>query len=135
AAKLFSDGSLGAQTAWLAEPYADKSSTRGIRIYDPEDLKKRAAKAQAYGFQLAIHAIGDQAVRETIDAIEFALAGESNEVHRHRIEHASLTPPDCLERMAKRQIVVTIQPQFVTSDTWTGDRVGRARVPWAYPFK
>ena len=45
AAKLFSDGSLGAHTAWLAEPYADKPQTRGIRIYDPEDLKRKAADA------------------------------------------------------------------------------------------
>jgi hypothetical protein len=134
ACKLFSDGSLGAQTALLAEPYADKPTTRGIRIYDPEDLKRKAADAQAKGFQLAIHAIGDQAVRETLDAIEFALAGESSVVHRHRIEHASLTPPDCLKRMARMQIVVTAQPQFVTSDTWTADRVGPARRSWAYPF-
>jgi predicted amidohydrolase YtcJ len=135
AAKLFSDGSLGAQTALLAEPYADKPETRGIRIYEPEDLKSRAAKAQAAGFQLAIHAIGDQAVRETINAIEFALRGESNIVHRHRIEHASLVAPDCLERMAKLKIVATLQPQFVTSDTWTGARVGAERAKWAYPFR
>jgi hypothetical protein len=51
-----------------------------------------ARDAQSKGFQLAIHAIGDQAVRETIDAIEYALDGESNLVHRHRIEHASITP-------------------------------------------
>jgi predicted amidohydrolase YtcJ len=137
AAKLFSDGSLGAQTALLAEPYADQPETRGIRIYDPEDLKRKAADAQAKGFQLAIHAIGDQAVRETLDAIEFALnsTGESNEHHRHRVEHASVTPPDCLQRMAKRQIVCTLQPQFVTSDTWTARRLGPSRTPWAYPFR
>jgi predicted amidohydrolase YtcJ len=135
AAKLFSDGSLGAHTAWLAEPYADKPQTRGIRIYEPETLKAKAANAQASGYQLAIHAIGDQAVRDTIDAIEFALGGESNEQHRHRIEHASVTPPDCLERMAARKIVATLQPQFVTSDTWTADRLGPRRTPWAYPFR
>jgi predicted amidohydrolase YtcJ len=135
ACKLFSDGSLGAQTALLAEPYADKPDTRGIRIYDPEHLKSMCADAQAKGFQIAIHAIGDQAVRETVDAIEFALKGESNEQHRHRIEHASVTPPDCMERMAKSKIVATLQPQFVTSDTWTGQRLGPARTPWAYPFR
>src|SRR5262249_32722017 len=126
AAKLFSDGSLGAQTALLAEPYADKPDTKGIRVYDPADLKSKAADAQAKGFQLAIHAIGDRAVRETIDAIEFAVGGvngESNEIHRHRIEHASVCPPDCIERMAKLKIIATLQPQFVTSDTWTADRL------------
>ncbi|MEA2707887.1 MAG: hypothetical protein QOF78_488 [Phycisphaerales bacterium] len=135
AAKLFSDGSLGAQTALLAEPYADKPETRGVRIHAPEDLKRKAADAQAKGFQLAIHAIGDQAVRETLDAIEFALGGDSNEMHRHRIEHASVTPPDCLERMAGKRIIATLQPQFVTSDTWTGERLGPRPTPWAYPFR
>jgi predicted amidohydrolase YtcJ len=135
AAKFFSDGSLGAQTAWLAKPYEDKPDTRGIRIYEPDDLKRKCRDAQEKGWQLAIHAIGDQALRESLDAIEFALGGEDNGRWRHRIEHASLAPPDCMERMAGRRIVVTAQPQFVTSDTWTGDRIGPARLPWAYPFK
>jgi predicted amidohydrolase YtcJ len=135
AAKLFSDGSLGAQTAWLAEPYADKPDTRGIRIYDPADLKAKARDAHQKGFQVAIHAIGDQAVRETIDAIEFALDGADNTIHRHRVEHASVAPPDCVERMARLKIVATLQPQFVTSDTWTPDRLGPRRSRWAYPFK
>jgi predicted amidohydrolase YtcJ len=136
AAKLFSDGSLGAHTARLAEPYSDKPETRGIRIYFPDELRSNCADAQAKGFQLAIHAIGDQALRESLDAIEFALGDDGdNGVHRHRIEHASLTPPDCLRRMADRQIVATLQPQFVTSDVWTGERIGRTRLSWAYPFK
>src|SRR5688500_19498526 len=54
---------------------------------------------------------------------------------RYREEHASHCPPDCLERLARRKSVVTLQPQFVTSDTWTGQRVGRQRVAWAYPFR
>jgi predicted amidohydrolase YtcJ len=133
--KFFSDGSLGAQTAWLSSPYADKPETRGIRIYDPEDLKRKCADAQSKGWQIAIHAIGDQAVRETIDAIEFALDGADNREHRHRVEHASMCPPDCLERMARLKIVATLQPQFVTSDTWTAQRVGKDRARWCYPFK
>jgi predicted amidohydrolase YtcJ len=135
AAKLFSDGSLGAHTAWLAEPYADNRATRGIRIYEPADLQARCADAQAKGFQLAIHAIGDQALRETLDALEHALAGESNALHRHRVEHASVAPPDCVERMARLGIIATLQPQFVPSDTWTPQRLGPARTPWAYPFR
>lgn len=138
AAKLFSDGSLGAETALLAEPYVDKLGERGIRIYDPADLKAKAADAQERGFQLAIHAIGDQAVRETLDAIEHALdtGGDGdNTFHRHRIEHASLLPPDLRARMAARQIVAVVQPQFVRSDTWTPARVGPERARQAYPFR
>ena len=135
AVKFFSDGSLGARTAWLDEPYADDASTRGIRMYDPADLKARCRRVQDRGFQIAIHAIGDAALRESIDAIEFALQGEDNAFFRHRIEHASVCPPRQMERLVKLNIPVTIQPQFVTSDTWTGERLGRERTPWAYPFR
>jgi predicted amidohydrolase YtcJ len=134
-AKLFSDGSLGAHTALLSSPYTDDPTQSGIRMYPPQTLKEHARDAQDKGFQAAIHAIGDQALRETIDVIEHALAGDSNTHHRHRIEHASLCPPDCLERLAKHKIVCTLQPQFVRSDSWTPQRIGPARVPWAYPFR
>ncbi|MGC4043717.1 MAG: amidohydrolase [Armatimonas sp.] len=137
-AKFFSDGSLGARTALMAAPYSDVENNPhglGIRIYDPEVLKTRCREVQNKGFQLVIHAIGDQAVRESLDAIEYALGDESNEYHRHRIEHASILPPDLLERMAKKKILAVVQPQFVTSDIWTGERVGSERARGAYPFK
>lgn len=139
-AKLFSDGSLGARTALMQAPYSDDPAhpdNLGIRIYAPDDLKARVRDAQAKGWQMVIHAIGDQAVRETLDAIEYALDNDDqdNTYHRHRIEHASILPPDLLERMAQRKIVAVVQPQFVTSDIWTGERVGEKRAKGAYPFK
>jgi predicted amidohydrolase YtcJ len=138
-AKFFSDGSLGARTALMAQPYADdpdNPQNLGIRIYEPHDLQKKAADAQEKGFQLVIHAIGDQANRESLDAIEHALGSQGdNGYHRHRIEHASVLPPDLLKRMADRKIVGVVQPQFVQSDIWTGERVGAARARGAYPFR
>ncbi|MBC8140172.1 MAG: amidohydrolase [Armatimonadetes bacterium] len=139
-AKLFTDGSLGARTAYLAAPYSDDPAhpdNRGIRIYDPEALKGMALDAQNKGWQLVIHAIGDQAVRETLDAIEYALdrSDRDNTYHRHRVEHASILPPDLLERMARRKILGVLQPQFVTSDTWSGERVGAERAANTYPFR
>jgi hypothetical protein len=139
-AKFFSDGSLGARTALLAQPYADEDSPNvGIRIYEPEDLQAKARDAQNKGFQIVIHAIGDQAVRESLDAIEYALDNDAerrpNTYHRHRIEHASVLPPDLLARMANRQILAVVQPQFVTSDIWSGERVGPTRAPHVYPFR
>ena len=136
-AKFFSDGSLGARTALLAAPYADENRPEnlGIRIYDPADLKAKARDAHEKGFQIVIHAIGDQAVRESVQAIVYALGQDGdNTFHRHRIEHASLLPPEELRIMAERKIVAVIQPQFVTADTWTGERVGPERAQWAYPF-
>lgn len=135
-AKFFSDGSLGARTALLDEPYADDlDAGLGLRIYPTHELNRRVVEVAALGFQIVIHAIGDTALRETIDAIELTLAGRSNATFRHRIEHASVCPPTQLERLARLGIYTTLQPQFVTSDTWTGDRLGPRRAPWAYPFK
>lgn len=133
--KFFADGSLGARTALLGSPYADDPSAIGQRTYEPEALKQRCRAVADMGFQLVVHAIGDQALRETLDAIEFALQGQDNQAPRHRVEHASLCPPDLMQRMADRQVVATLQPQFVTSDTWTGERIGPARLGWAYPFR
>lgn len=137
-AKLFSDGSLGARTALLSAPYADEDrpDNMGIRIYPPDELKQRARDAQEHGFQVVIHAIGDQAVTESVDALLHALGPDGdNTFHRHRIEHASILSPRDLQRMAQRKIVAVVQPQFVTSDTWTGERVGDAKREWAYPFR
>lgn len=136
-AKLFSDGSLGARTALLSAPYADEDRPQnlGVRIYPADDLKAMAADAQAKGFQVVLHAIGDQAVRESIDALEAAREGQNSGFSRHRIEHASLLPPAERRRMAAAGIVAVVQPQFVTSDTWTGARVGPERAAWAYPFR
>ena len=133
-AKFFSDGSLGARTALLSAPYADHPSAIGERIYPQRTLHDRVRVVAKMGFQVVIHAIGDQALRESIDAIEAALDGIDNRITRHRIEHASVCPPDQLRRLAKLQIVATLQPQFVTSDIWTGERLGADRAPWAYPF-
>ena len=138
-AKFFSDGSLGARTALMAQPYADdpeNPNNLGIRIYEPHDLKTKAADAQEKGFQLVIHAIGDQANRETLDAIEHALGPNGdNTYHRHRIEHTSVLPPDLIRRIAERKILAVVQPQFVQSDIWTGERVGTERARGAYPFR
>ena len=135
--KLFSDGSFGARTAWVEDPYADDPSTRGLRIHDPADLKRKCVHAAERGWSLAIHAIGDAALRETLDALDAALdATAGDNAHwRHRVEHASLCPPALLERLAARKIVATLQPQFVTSDTWTAARLGPSRSRWAYPFR
>ncbi len=133
-AKFFSDGSLGARTALLSSPYADDPGAIGERIYPGHSLHDRVRAVSKMGFQIVIHAIGDQALRETIDAIESALDGADNRITRHRVEHASVCPPDQLARLANLRIVTTLQPQFVTSDTWSGERVGKERAEWAYPF-
>ena len=67
--KLLSDGALGARTAYLNAPYSDSPQQRGMLLFESDDLKAMVKKCHEAGMQVAIHAIGDGAVDEVIDAI------------------------------------------------------------------
>ncbi len=128
--KLFADGSLGARTAFLREPYAD-ADTRGSLCTDPQALRENLHKAEALGLQVAIHAIGDGALEKVIEIYE----REGTPFMRHRIEHASITPPDLVKRMRSLGVVAVVQPHFIISDWWVVERVGPSRAPWVYAFR
>ncbi|KPV65007.1 MAG: imidazolonepropionase [Candidatus Bathyarchaeota archaeon BA1] len=133
--KIVSDGSLGARTAALHEPYNDEPTTRGMRLYTQEELDAFVLKAHKAGLQLAIHAIGDQAMDMTLTSYEKALREAPMENHRHRIEHASVLNEELIRRMKKLGVVAAVQPHFIISDFWVVNRVGPKRGRWVYPFK
>ena len=133
--KVFVDGSLGARTAALKEPYSDKPETSGVLLYTREELRSLAVKAHEAGLQLVIHAIGDRAVELALDAIEHALKAKPRPNHRHRIEHASLLSGRLVNWMRELGVVASIQPHFVVSDFWVEERVGPERARWVYPFR
>jgi len=130
--KVIVDGSLGARTAWLSEPYADDPSTRGSLLWSYEELKEVAMLAFERGFQLAIHAIGDA----TLDIVLrlYRELGVS-QGDRARVEHASVARPEQIAEMAKIGAVAVVQPHFVITDWWVVRRVGKGRVTWVYPFR
>jgi len=131
AIKLFSDGSLGARTAALFEPYADAPSTSGELIYPPEELALRVGRVRDAGWQVCIHAIGDRALAVSLDAIEEAGAWALPP----RIEHASLVTPALAGRMRRLGVVAAVQPQFARSDWWASQRLGAARARGCYAFR
>ncbi len=130
--KIYCDGSLGARTAALREPYSDDPSNSGILRHSDSELAKLVEKVDAMGYQVVAHAIGDRAVEQASDAISM-VAGTKNP-RRHRIEHASLLPRDLRRKMSRHSIRASVQPQFVTSDTWAVDRLGDERARDLYPF-
>jgi len=133
--KIFADGSLGARTASLNEPYSDKPDTSGMMRYTQNELNRLILKAHKAGLQLGVHAIGDRAVEAVLKAFEAALKRVPRKNHRHRIEHCSVLNPKLIKRMMRLAIIASVQPHFVFSDFWVTDRLGKARARWVYPFK
>ncbi len=131
--KIYADGSLGARTAALREPYSDDPGNLGLLRYSDEDLSGLVERVDRRGFQAIIHAIGDRAVEQAIDCLS-SVTGQGNP-RRHRVEHASLLPKDLRSRMVKHGIRATVQPMFITSDTWAVNRLGEERVRDLYPLR
>ncbi|MFB6157123.1 MAG: amidohydrolase [Haloferacaceae archaeon] len=121
AIKAFADGSIGARTARLSEPYADGGG-RGEWAVDPDDLAALVDRVDGLGLQAAVHAIGDEAVEAVLDAYAAADAGGGEgeagvAAARHRIEHAELASDDAIARMADLGVVASVQPNFLK---WAG---------------
>ncbi len=133
--KILVDGSLGARTAALKQPYNDEPSTKGMMLYSQRSLNRLVLKAHRAGFQLVIHAIGDRAVDMALKALEKALEESPRENSRHRVEHVSVLNASLIQRMKKLGVIASVQPHFVVSDFWVEKRLGKARARWTYPFK
>jgi len=131
--KVYADGSLGARTAALRMPYSDDPGNSGILRHSDEELDGMVERADAAGYQVIIHAIGDRAVEQAIQALS-RVTGTRN-LRRHRIEHASLLPKDLLAEVVRNGIRSAVQPLFITSDTWASKRLGEERVDDLYPLK
>ncbi len=131
--KIYADGSLGARTAALREPYSDDEKNEGILRHSDEELSSLVEKVDARGYQAVVHAIGDRAVEQAVEAIS-RVAGARNP-RRHRIEHVSLLPRDLRGKMLRHSIRATVQPLFITSDTWALDRLGEERARDLYPLR
>jgi predicted amidohydrolase YtcJ len=120
------DGALGAHGAWLLERYADLPDSTGLNTTPIPVLEEKARLAAGLGLQMAIHAIGDRAVRETLDLYERVLP-EGNG-RRFRVEHAQHIHPDDVPRFATQGVVASMQGIHCTSDgPWVPSRLGEER--------
>jgi len=111
--KMFADGSIGARTAALFEPFTDDPTTSGQLATTPEALRNRIGKVHAEGTQVAIHAIGGRGIEMLVDAFESVLKEHPRSDHRHRIEHAELLNGELMDRVRKLGLVLSMQPNFI----------------------
>ena len=137
--KAFMDGALGPHTAAMFQPYVGEGENRGILNMDGEELFEHGRKAAQVGLGMTVHAIGDRANHEVLDAYEQlrAYETENNLPHlRHRIEHVQVLHPDDAVRLGKLGIVASMQPIHATSDMYMADQFwGAERSRLAYALK
>ncbi len=106
--KIISDGSIDACTAALSEPYMNGSSSDPI--WEPEALYPIVEAADAAGLQIAVHAVGDKAIRNIVDAMEKTMQVNGTSGRRHRIEHLEYARDEDIKRMGKLGITASMQP-------------------------
>ena len=136
AIKILSDGSMGAGTAAFFEPYSDEPTTSGLLLYPVDELNRMIDDADAAGFQLAVHAIGDRANALVLDAFEKTAAARARADRRFRIEHSQVVRRADLARYAALRVVASIQPSHCIDDMrWAPKRIGIERCKMAYNFK
>ena len=133
ALKILSDGSMGSGTAAFFEPYSDDPKTSGLLLHPVPELERMIRDADAAGFQLAVHAIGDRANALVLDAFEKAAQANGPRDRRFRIEHAQVVRKPDLARFKALGVVASIQPSHCIDDMrWAEKRIGAARCRNAY---
>ncbi|MBD3404785.1 MAG: amidohydrolase family protein [Candidatus Lokiarchaeota archaeon] len=129
--KIFVDGSIGARTAYVSEPYNDDPENRGILVYDKKKLKRIVRNAISNDIQTVIHAIGDEAIEMVITVFEEIKDKEAIRRQRHRIEHAEMISEYQIRRAVSQGLILSMQPNFVgewqQKDGMYVDRLGEER--------
>jgi predicted amidohydrolase YtcJ len=110
--KIFADGGMSNRTAAVGTPYLTPPFDKGLKIQSREELIEKVKWYNDLGYQIAIHAQGDEGIGDTLDAFEAVLGHKSHNPLRHRIEHAGCLYPDLLRRAADMNILVSVQPVF-----------------------
>lgn len=142
AVKAFADGALGPQTAAMLQPYEGSTEDRGMLLLDAEELFEHGRAAVESGLSLTVHAIGDRANHEVLNAFdhlrkyEAGLPGAAGRtLLRHRIEHVQLLHHDDVARLAELKVIASMQPIHATSDMLMADRYWGERASLSYAWR
>jgi predicted amidohydrolase YtcJ len=117
--KIMQDGVMENYTAVLLKPYLKKpGNLRGIPMLQPDVLDAAVTRLDAAGFQVHFHAIGDGAVRQSLDAIEQARRVNGDLGHRHHIAHLELVDPADVPRFRELGVIANFQPLWAFADEY-----------------
>jgi hypothetical protein len=139
--KGYVDGSLGSRTAYMRAPFddagPDAKHPRGLLTAmadPPKSFAAIIARADAAGFQLAVHAIGDEANHQALD--HYAALNRDRRARRHRIEHAQHLLPEDIRRFAEANVIAAMQPLHKADDgRWAERALGKERSKTTYAFR
>jgi len=133
--KLFADGALGTQTAWMLEPYPARAGYRGVATLGREECEREIARAARGGIACAVHAIGDAANRMALDAFAATADEWRPRGLRQRVEHAQCLSAADLPRFSALGVVASMQPIHAVSDYLIAEEHWGDRCRWAYAWR
>jgi predicted amidohydrolase YtcJ len=137
--KFFYDGVIDSGTAVMVEPFADDGGN-GEPLFTEEHFREAVIEADRRGLQIAVHAIGDGAVRAVLDAYEAARKANGPRDSRHRIEHIEVVHPDDIKRFAELGVIASMQPPHPPGAMGlpmepTVSKIGRDRWRYSYAWR
>jgi len=136
--KFFSDGGMGARTAWMIDPYLD--AERGMPLIDMDVLAHDIDKADNAGLSVMVHAVGDRANRELINIFEAlesrrTLSGSPSPAIAHRIEHVQMLRPEDADRLRDLNVALCVTPANMVLDMNLIDLAVGKKGKWTYAFR
>jgi len=108
--KIFMDGVLESMTALMLDDYPNHPGERGLPLFTASEFNEVATRADKHGLQISVHAIGDGAVRRTLDGYEAARKANGRRDSRHRIEHIEVIDPADIPRFKELGVIASMQP-------------------------
>lgn len=134
--KGFVDGSLGSHTAAMLQPFTDVPTDTGLFVTPAESLYAWTKGADSAELQVAVHAIGDRAIRTQLDVFERVAREHGARDRRFRIEHAQHIAPEDIARFGPLQVIASMQPYHEADDgRWAERVIGPERAKGTYAFK
>lgn len=138
--KMFMDGVLDSGTAVVLDDYPDRPGWRGDPLFSQGRFNEIAVAADKLNLQIAVHAIGDGAVRMTLNGYEAARRANGKRDSRHRIEHIEVHHPDDLKRFRRLGVVASMQTCHAPGHSGlplepTISKIGAAKWPYAYAWQ
>jgi predicted amidohydrolase YtcJ len=137
--KLFMDGVLDSGTAFVLDGYPDDPASVGDPLFSADEFNEIAIACDKCGLQIAIHAIGDAAVRRTLDGYEAAQKANGKRDSRHRVEHIEIIDEADIPRFAQLGVIASMQPLHALGTGSypmepTRSKIGEAKLPHAFAW-